>query len=160
MFAHLALALPTEARWERAARADTTTPWWTGGQKETLQGAGNLLDATVARKTNAAGRPYEAWLEDGYVYTAPVNTFLANPYGFHDMCGNVSQWCLDRYGPYTLEVRPGDGERLVEKAPTRVIRGASCARLAILARAAVRAGFVPDYRYWALGVRAARAIDP
>src|SRR5262249_25075170 len=49
VLSRLALELPTEAQWEYGARAGTSTPWWTGSEKTSLRGAGNLADAYSKR---------------------------------------------------------------------------------------------------------------
>ncbi len=155
----LGLVLPTEAQWEYACRAGTTTPWWSGRDKTSLQGAANLLDATVAKNRPTGGRPVEAWLEDGWTYTSPVDAMRPNPFGLHDMMGNVYQVCRDRFAPYSSPVRPGDGERTPVATQNRVHRGGSAASLIMEARCAYRSADDPNYKSWAFGFRAARALD-
>ena len=107
-----ALALPTEAQWEYAARAGTDSPWWTGSTRETLRGAENLMDRTVARQNSSpsAKLEFERWLADGHVVHAPVGSYRANPWGLHDMLGNVGEWCREFYvSPYRASEAPGDG---------------------------------------------------
>ncbi len=98
--------LPTEAEWEYACRAGTTTKYFFG------DGPGRLKQYAWYKK-NAAGR------------TRPVGQKLANPWGLHDMYGNVAEWCNDYYGvdyyKQSVEKNP-QGPKI---ADTRVIRGGS-----------------------------------
>jgi len=96
--ARMGLTLPTEAQWERGCRGGTTTPWWTGATKETLLRAVNLADAAAARVGHHMDASKDLpGLDDGFVATAPVGSFAPNPFGLHDVHGNVWEICLGRY---------------------------------------------------------------
>ena len=99
------------------------------------------------------------WLEDGFHTTAPVGSFLANPYGLHDVVGNVYEWvdapwlAIDAAPP-----RDGDGAATHERMKARVVRGGSFAKSDLHGRSGHRDGlpghlFPPD-----IGVRPARAV--
>lgn len=79
--------LPTEAEWERAARAGTSTPF-SFGEAENL--------CTYANGSTAV----EPGCTDVYEELAPVRSFPANPWGIYDMHGNAREWVWDWYGPY------------------------------------------------------------
>ena len=158
--ARLALELPTEAQWERAARAGTTTPWWTGAGRESLEGAANLADQAATR-LGATWSSIADWpeLDDEHGVHAPVGSFRANPFGLHDTAGNVFEWCRDAYGPYGIAPRHGDGLREGPGWGQVTNRGGSFMHAALNARSSHRNRTAPDARYASLGVRPARTVE-
>jgi serine/threonine protein kinase/formylglycine-generating enzyme required for sulfatase activity len=155
----LGLVLPTEAQWEYACRAGTSTPWWTGMERETIEGYVNLADRT-ARENGALWPEVNEWpeLDDGFFLHSPVGHFRPNPFGLHDMLGNVWEWCLDPYSFYEQPTRPGDGLRLDPEAQHYVTRGGSFALSARAARVSTRRGDSPQLKDGDLGLRPARVL--
>jgi serine/threonine protein kinase/formylglycine-generating enzyme required for sulfatase activity len=167
VLARFGLDFPTEAQWEYACRAGTETIYFTGDDERSLQGYANLCDRSTFGMPNADGVPFQPreWLEfnDGYQRLAPVGSFLPNPFGLHDMIGNVAEWCRDKdvWRAYrTMIPRPGDGLReLSRPSEKRCVRGGSCTTAGKGARSAARWGaFDIESRYY--GVRPERPIDP
>ncbi len=156
----LRLGLPTEAQWEYAARAGTETPWWTGVDVHSLDGAANLADSYCKKNQGASSWSYEEWLDDGFVAHAPVGSFRANAFGLHDVIGNVWEWCRDGLVDYSLPTREEDGERLRYGASQRVVRGGSFFDSAVRARSAERYGTTPQTRLNFVGLRPTKAITP
>lgn len=156
----LGLCLPTEAQWEYAARGETLSPWWTGDDKNSLSGAANLADSFASNHGLTQKFGYEEWLNDGEVYHAAVGSYRPNPFGIHDVAGNVWEWCRDCYDPHAYEqpFNEGDGYRPL-KTPYRVARGGSYYNDADSARSAFRYGDAPGARFDMQGVRPARNID-
>lgn len=156
----LGLTLPTEAQWEYAARAGTSTVFHTGDDPRSLQGALNIADRYCKEHDGPDSWHYEEWLIDGYVVHAPVGTYRPNRFGLHDTAGNVWEWCLDRYGALTLPVAPGTGARLAPDDAPRVFRGGGFRASVVHARVADRYSlYATEYRAYDLGLRPARALD-
>jgi eukaryotic-like serine/threonine-protein kinase len=117
--------LPTEAQWEYACRAGTTTPFHFGKE---LNGREANCNGNVPYGTNVKG-PY---LER----PCRVGSYGPNAWGLYDMHGNVAEWCRDWYGPYSIT-----GWHLVSD---RVIRGGGWSGYAGRCRAAGRSLGKPE----------------
>jgi formylglycine-generating enzyme required for sulfatase activity len=160
----LGLTLPSEAQWEYAARSGTTTPWWTGQERESLLGAANLADRRAVETRLIPTNESQDWpgLDDGFGLHAPIGSFRANGFGFHDVSGNVAEWCLDTGGigyQRMTEVRIDTFERISAKEGLRVRRGGHCGLRASAARSSARSPLVPEYVGPDTGLRPARELD-
>lgn len=151
--------LPTEAQWEYAARAGTSTIWWTGDDKRSLIGAANVADQNPRISKNARVTwTLEDW-DDGFTHHAPVGSFEANRFGLHDTAGNVMEWCRDWHGSYETPVRAGDGYRPRTNSRYMAVRSGCFSEPASAQRSARRARFVLDFTYPGLGVRPSRELQ-
>ena len=146
--------LPTEAEWEYACRAGTTTRYYSGDDPETLAKVGNVVNATAQEKF-----PDWTWTikaSDGYVFTAPVGKFKPNSFGLYDMHGNAWQWCADWYGAEYYAKSPIDDPAGPDFGNVHVLRGGSWCRWPLSSRSATRCRYSPDFRYGYAGFRVAR----
>jgi sulfatase modifying factor 1 len=145
--------LPTEAEWEYACRAGSSTRYSFGDDPEGLATVGNVADGTAKEKypelTTIAAR-------DGFVYTAPVGHYNPNAWGLYDMHGNVWEWCSDGYAADYYKQSPVEDPRGVDGAADRVGRGGSWNFVAQFARSASRNRRVPGFRFSSVGFRVAR----
>lgn len=96
--------LPTEAEWEYACRAETSTRWFFGDDPAKLKSFAWFED-------NSGGRP------------RPVGQKLPNPWGLYDMYGDVWEWCHDYYAVDYYEESLAKNPRGPESGDTRVLRG-------------------------------------
>jgi formylglycine-generating enzyme required for sulfatase activity len=146
--------LPTEAEWEYACRAGTTTRYYSGDDPETLAKVGNVADATYRAKFPDEKHSIKA--SDGYVFTAPVGKFKPNSFGLYDMHGNAWQWCADRYGAEYYAKSPADDPTGPDSGDRRVLRGGSWVNRPGSARSANRGRNSPYNRGYGAGFRVAR----
>ena len=124
--------LPTEAEWEYACRAGTTTAY-SFGDKMTPKDA-NYLDSKI-------GKPVE------------VGSYKPNAFGLYDMHGNVWERCEDWHGDYPFAVTDPKGPATGEN---RVLRGGSFSLIESKARSSFRSDLTPTDRYFSSGFRLAR----
>jgi formylglycine-generating enzyme len=144
--------LPTEAEWEYACRAGTTTRYHSGDDPESLAKVGNIADA----KGNIRGLKDAIKASDGYVFTSPVGSFKPNAFGLYDMHGNAWQWCADKFDQQFYATSPVDDPRGADLGHLRVLRGGSWLGGAHGARSAQRFRAGPSKRNFDTGFRVAR----
>ena len=145
--------LPTEAEWEYAARAGTTTVYcW-----------GNTADCRRAMFSNNSNKMNACqWYVrqkhlplDG---PAPVKSYPPNAWGLYDMHGNVWEWVADRFGPYPNH--PEADPTGAASGETRVRRGGSWFALSDAIRSANRAYGHPASRLATTGLRVVKTVEP
>jgi len=138
--------LPSEAEWEYACRAGTTTSTWVG-------------DLTIGKDDSAPELERIAWYDANSGRTThPVRTKAANLWGLYDMLGNVVEWCQDWFGPYDGVVKSNPIGP--EVGSERVLRGGAWFGYARFVRAAYRFGLDPGFRLNCVGFRVARGQKP
>ncbi len=159
VLAGLGWELPTEPQWEYACRAGTSTVWWPGNDVVDLVGMTNLAGRTA--KVFAPGWvSFEEELDDGHVVHAPVGSFKANPFGLHDMLGNVREWCRSAYGAYEPGATTGRDSPRTGDVERRVVRGGSFSDMSVHARCAYRDVETPSTTHYSLGIRPVRPVMP
>ena len=148
--------LLTEAEWEYAARAGTTTTRFWGDAGNMSCGYANGADLTAEAQVPGASNWVVANCIDRYAYTAPVGSYRANAFGLYDMLGNVSEWTQDCWnGNYSGA--PTDGSAWAAgDCFLRVVRGGSWEDAPLGLRAAYRVGSPTVIRVYRRGFRVAR----
>ena len=115
----------SEAEWEYAARAGTTTARFWGENPKRACEYGNVYDKTSKAKVSFDRRWRHHKCRDGYPYTASVGEFQPNAFGLHDMLGNVLEWVEDCWNR-DYRGAPADGSAWTTgKCSGRVVRGGS-----------------------------------
>jgi formylglycine-generating enzyme required for sulfatase activity len=126
--------LPTEAEWEYACRGGTTTPFYCG---ETIS-----TDLANYNGNYTYGQGQKGQYREK---TTEVGIFPANPFGLYDMCGNVWEWCEDKWHETYINA-PIDGTAWTSlSSELRLLRGGSWVYYPRLCRSAYRLNFSPDY---------------
>jgi formylglycine-generating enzyme required for sulfatase activity len=129
--------LPTEAEWEYACRAGTTTKWSFGDNEKEL------------------GK-YAVYRSNSNSQAEVVGTKLRNPWGLYDMHGNVWEWCLDDYVDNYKDT-PRDGTAYINES-SKVLRGGSWNGIVDLTQSAVRGRLNPTNRGISMGFRLLRTL--
>jgi formylglycine-generating enzyme required for sulfatase activity len=144
--------LPTEAQWEFACRAGAQGAYGWGNDPYRDNARCNAADESwMDRYPDIVGF---TWL-DGYVFTSPVASFPTNAWGMFDVHGNVQEWCVDVYAPYSAARATdpvGPSVAVGDRAP-RVLRGGSFASLPAACRAAHRDASPPNSSFVTVGFR-------
>ena len=143
--------LPSESEWEYVARANTTTPYYTGesisSEQANFDGRYDWRVGTALTPNVYMGQTLEAGLLE------------ANAFGLHDVHGNASEWTLDCYASHYREA-PEDGRpRDTENCVRRVVRGGSWKDKPWDIRSARRHAGVPDERSSQIGFRVMRTFE-
>ena len=147
-----AYTLPTEEQWEWACRAGTDTPFSYGDVDTDFSKDANFADQSIIGLSDGR-RDFEDFIprdrryHDRHCVAAPVGSYRPNPFGLHDMHGNVSEWTRSDY------VADGAG---VER---KVVRGGSWRDRPKKARAAWRWGYYPFQPVFDVGFRVVRQAE-
>jgi len=150
--------LPSEAEWEYAARAGTTTARFWGNDFDAACDFANVLDESGQGVVSAGLGAVMAKCDDGYAYTAPVGHFRPNGFGLYDMLGNVWQAVQD-CGHASYESAPVDGSAWTSgDCDKRVSRGGAWNTRARYVRSASRVRVAPEERAASAGFRVARSL--
>ena len=134
----LAIDLPTEAQWEYACRAATTSALYTGQEITENVRCANVAQMCRYRYNRDDGM-------GGYTEHTRVGSYPANPWGLYDMCGNVWEWTKDYYGTYN--VGPETDPTGPSTGGKRILRGGSWAASAQNCRSARRRSYDSNASY-------------
>ncbi len=145
--------LPTEAEWEYACRAGTAGPFPVGGYPDEW---GRRASFNVWDSLAEGCIQMRRW-GDGFHFTSPAGSFRPNPLGFHDMLGNVWEWCSDWYDAEYNGRAPADDPQGPKSGRERSVRGGGWRDDPIKARPANRAARPPSKAYHDVGFRVVRS---
>ena len=167
------LTLPTEAQWEYACRAGTSSPFWYGGLDTDFSHLANLGDAQLrgyALETYihvrpiAQPSPYDDWVpkdkrfNDGAFVSRTVGGYAPNPWGLIDMHGNVSEWTRTTFRPYPYTEDDGRSDR--SNPGPKVVRGGSWYDRPQRGRSAFRLAYQPYQPAFNVGFRVVMETAP
>jgi sulfatase modifying factor 1 len=147
--------LPSEAEWEYAARGGVTEARFAWGEAEPDDGTAfcNIWQGRFPHTNTRA---------DGYIGTAPVDSYAPNGFGLYNVCGNVWEWCGDKFKVRSLASTAKHRNQLAAAEQERVMKGGSylCHRsYCYRYRIAARSGRSPNTSAGHTGFRVAYAAD-
>jgi formylglycine-generating enzyme required for sulfatase activity len=151
--------LLSEAEWEYAARAGSTTRYSFGDRSEDLCSHANVADRTAKAE-------FKDWTiaecSDGFVHTAPVKTYRPNTWGLYDLHDNAWEWVADCWHK-DYKGAPSNGSAWTSSCAggeRRVLRGGGWSYFPDSTRSADRNWNAPHYRNDNTGFRLARTLTP
>lgn len=146
--------LPTESEWEYAVRGGTNTEYYWGNEFDASKS--NFCDSKCGLNISVTN------LSDGFPNTSPVGSFPANPFGLHDMVGNVNEWVSDWFEERAYVNSPKDNPQgPIRTNPSgrrgggakKIFRGGAWRTDVNSQRSASRKGLETDYRLDGTGFR-------
>lgn len=146
--------LPTEAEWEYAARAGTTTQYWWGQGNPGTRLVENVADESAKHLLSVIMSGYN----DGAVRTAPLGSYETNPWGLYDISGNVREWVADWYDENYYKNSPAHNPKGPGSGELRLLRGGSWGNEPVAVRSACRDGDTPTSRRDGIGFRCAQDV--
>jgi formylglycine-generating enzyme required for sulfatase activity len=146
--------LPTEAEWEYAARAGTTTKYWWEDGSPGGQRVENIADEPAKNPLKNIMKGYDK----GSVLTALVGSYEVNPWGMYDISGNVEEWTADWYADDYYSKSPVRDPKGPSSGLDRVFRGEDLFHEPAHVRSATRGRNMPAHRHPRLGFRCAQDI--
>jgi formylglycine-generating enzyme required for sulfatase activity len=150
--------LPSEAEFEYALRAGTQTPYWWGEGPPEVDNVENVTGEGDQSRTNARWTVAFRRYADGFWGPAPAGRLAANPFGLHDMGGNVMEWTEDCWHDSFVRA-PADGSAWVNPGcGRRVIKGGSWTSTPVMSRSAFRLSSTQDTTDMRVGFRVARDL--
>ena len=156
--------LPTEAQWEYACRCGETTPFTWAGRKhgEQIQSGDGNFDGNYPwpKGSHSIGKAVNLKRMIRVDGSDDDLTVLANPWGFHQMHGNVWEWCRDSYARDYYQVSPSHDPSGPRVAQRRVLRGGSWFNYGGYCRSGYRLAYDPSYRNGDFGFRLAAVLEP
>ena len=152
--------LPTEAEWEYACRAGSTTAYHCGNSEEYLRqfawfgdnsGEREVDSSRLFKESNGDLSKYVKRMDENRNTTHPVGQKKPNVWGLYDMHGNVWEWCSDWHGDYPSRdvvdpKGPNVGTERVHRGGCYMVEAATC-------RSAIRNSDKPDKQYFYAGFR-------
>jgi gliding motility-associated lipoprotein GldK len=140
--------LPSEAEWEYAARGGRDMAKYPWGNPYIRNSKGCMLANFKPGRGN--------YYDDGFAYTAPIQSYFANDYGLYDMAGNVSEWVEDAFNPASVSlVWDLNLTYFDENEPKKVIRGGSWKDIAFFLETGTRTFEYKDSTRAYIGFRCA-----
>ena len=148
-------ALPTEAQWEYACRAGTTTPLWFGDLTANFGPFANLADANLRGGLNTV-RPWIPAIEtvnDDAAIPQNVAAYQPNPWGLYNMHGNAAEWTRSLCQPYPYSDDDGRNAITGKQMGQRSVRGGSFWDRPYRATSSARRSYEPWQRVFDVGFR-------